>query len=83
MSAYSPRISNVERYSGIGGQYCVSADVTYLGESTQRAHFIGNVYGEPGPVVIVTDCLPEGAYVTDPGRFGHELSAQWVRNYYA
>lgn len=66
----------IRRQAGIAGQFSVSADVEYPGESPCTVVFIGSTYG--GPVVMRTGRVE--TFVTDPGRFG-EFGTDWVRRF--
>jgi hypothetical protein len=75
----APTVTNVKRHAGIAGQYEISADVTYEGEKTTRARFVGSSYG--GPVVMI---LPNGTqtFVREPERFG-PFGEEWVRRLFS
>lgn len=78
MADTSPSLGEVRKVSGIAGQVSYSVPVTYPGEVTSTATFVGSVYG--GPVVMV---MPSGVqvFVSDPGRFG-EFGPGWVRRFF-
>ncbi len=76
-----PTVTNVKRHAGIAGQFAVTATVTYAGEKPETIRFVGSVYGDGGPVVMVTPAGRE-LFVTDSGRFG-EFGAEWVRRFFA
>ena len=68
----------IKRRTGIAGQFSVTA-ITDDGDSVT---FVGDVYGAPGPVVMIT---PAGSqvFVTDPGRFGAKFGTEWVKRFLA
>ena len=75
-----PQVSNIRTQNGVGGQYSISADVTYT-DGTYRLTFVSSVYG--GPIVMVA---PSGLQtfvsreVTD--RIGSKLDAEWLREFF-
>lgn len=71
-----PRV--VER--GPLGHVTIATTVTYPGEDSSTARFVGGL-GEYGPVVMI---LPSGAqtFVTDADRHG-AFGVAWVRSFFA
>lgn len=76
----TPSVGPIRRHNAIAGQFSLSAEVTYPGEPASTVTFTGSSYG--GPIVMITPGNPRGVFVTDPGRFGSELTAQWVRRFF-
>lgn len=77
-----PTVENIQRHNGVAGQYAYTALVTYPDEAPGIVTFTGNIYGQPGPVVMVTATGMQ-AFVVDPSRFGSRLTAEWVRRFFA
>lgn len=78
----TPTLGPIKRSSGIAGQFSLTVEVSYPGESEGRkVTFVGSTYG--GPVVMVTgsSLVTVETFVTDPGRFG-AFGPQWVRRFY-
>lgn len=77
----NPNVTNIRRHNGVAGQISYSATVTYPGEDSETATFVGSAYG--GPVVMI---MPSGQQVFVSERVLDrcgKFSPQWVRNFFA
>jgi hypothetical protein len=73
----APTLGAIKRVNGVAGQYAYVVDVTYPGEATVRAEFVGSVYGAP----IVAVWNGSQSFVTNPDRFG-TFGPEWVRRFF-
>ncbi len=74
----APTLGVIRRHSGVAGQYSLTVDVTYVGESARAVTFVGSTFG--GPILMRTDAWE--TWVTEPGRFGAILTPEWVRAFF-
>lgn len=74
-------ILSIKRQAGVAGQVSYLATVQYPDEPAETVTLVGSVYGQPGPVVMIS---PSGnqAFVTNPGRCGPKFDEQWVRAFF-
>lgn len=78
-----PILGKIVRHSGIAGQLAYSVSVSYPGETGATVvTFTGSTFGQPGPVVMLTDAFPRGIIVSDSGQYGATLSPEWVRRFF-
>lgn len=75
----APTLGKITRKNGVAGQVQYSVPVTYPGEDTSTASFVGNTSG--GPVVMI---MPSGVqtFVTDAAQYG-AFGPEWVRRFFA
>jgi len=66
--------------TGIAGQRTIDVKVEYSGAGPDRYTFVGTVYGEPGPVVMVHGTTQ--TFVHDPARFGDLFGSDWVLRFF-
>jgi len=75
-----PVLGKIKRSNGVAGQVSYTVEVTYPDEDTSPVTFVGSVYG--GPVVMLTESMPEGVFVNDVERFG-VFGPDWVRRFFS
>ncbi len=78
----APKIGRIHRSAIIAGSVNYTAEVTYPGEPMHEVTFAGSTYGEPGPVVMITESLHQ-TFVDEPSRFGARFDANWVRRFFS
>lgn len=76
------QVLNVQKTAGVAGEVRYTAVVRYGDEDASTVSFFGSLFGEPGPVLMITEAFPEGVFVTDPGRFGTKFGPDWVRKFF-
>jgi len=74
------KITTIKKKTGVAGQIGYTTKVTIAGEP-HTVTFVSSSYG--GPVVMVTDAMPDGMVVARPERFGSKLTPAWVRQFFA
>jgi hypothetical protein len=80
-----PTIDDIRRVTGIAGQFSYKVYLTYPYEEKTTIRFYASAYGMPGPIFMSIDGRQhfDGVRVNEPERFGTELSAEWVRNFFS
>lgn len=76
----STTVVSVKRRNGVAGQVQWTAVVDRKGERSTVA-FVGDVYGTPGPVVMISESGAQ-VFVSSPGRFGETFGESWVRRFF-
>lgn len=76
----NPTVTVGRRINGVAGQFAYNATVTYLDSEPETVTFLGTVYGSS--VTLLNSDNVYGLWVTEPSRFGEELSPAWIRAYY-
>jgi hypothetical protein len=80
-----PTVHNVKKTAGVAGQVQYTAVLSYPEEDGySTVSFVGSCYGEPGPVLMITEATAAegGVFVTEPGRFGSKFGPEWVRRFF-
>lgn len=80
MSDVKPSLGSIRREDGVADVFAYKVKVTYPGEPPSVVVFQGVTYGKS--VVMLTESQPGGTFVTDPERFGPELTPEWVRRFF-
>jgi len=74
------KVVDMRHRSGIAGQKQIDARVAYDGGPDEWYTFVGSVYGEPGPVVMVVGTYE--TFVYEPSRFGEVFGSDWVLTFF-